>query len=73
MYIKEEGIFDHPPLNIESTLDTSIDNPGKSTNRKFWFIGLGLVIVSCIAGYYIAKYSLYNSQKKKKSSTMSID
>jgi len=73
MYPNKEGIFDHPPINSEPTHEPSTGNTGKSTNRAYWIIGLGLVIVCCVAGYYIVKYSFYNSQKKKRSSTMYMD
>lgn len=73
MYPKKEGIFDHAPLTNESTPETLTDKPSKSTNRISWIIGLGLVIVSCAAGYYILKYSFYNIQKKKKSNSTNMD
>ncbi len=74
MYIKEEGIFDHHPLNSEPAYETSTSSPSKKTNTTYWIIVAGIAIVACtIVGYYVFKHYFTKSEEKKNSSPVYTD
>jgi len=73
MYLKKEGIFDHPPLTNESIPEPGIDNPEKGTKIINWIFAIGLIFAGCAIGYFIFKHFSSDSKEEEQSSTMYID
>ena len=53
MYIKEEGIFDHPPLTNDHIPEISTINSGETGNQINWSLIIIVAVSVILIGYGI--------------------
>jgi len=63
MYIKEEGIFDHPPLTNDHIPEISTINSGETGNQINWSLIIIVAVSVILIGYGIKLYLDLNREK----------
>ena len=71
MYIKEEGIFDHPPLINKPIPNTSIGNSGETGNKINWSLLIIVALGGILVGYGI-KFYLDSKEREKRYSNIDV-
>lgn len=65
MYLKDKGIFDHPPLTNDHLSDIPPTNSGETGNQINWGLIIIIAVSGIIIGYGIKIY-LDSKEKEKK-------
>jgi len=69
MYTNKPGIFDHPPLKGNPPADLAISESGSGKNNSNWIYISVIIVLGCVAGFFIYKY--YESVNEDKETSFS--